>query len=167
ERKKYVDAVVVTGGEPTIHKELPRFLRRLKERGFDVKLDTNGLNPTVLEECLPYLDYVALDLKTSPEKYHLLGTKETSALLKTIELLKAGEVEYEFRTTVVPKIVEEADITHMGEIAKGAINYALQQFIPGDTLSEEYKNLQPYPPDTLTEFAETLKKYVENVILRF
>ena len=166
ERKKYVDAVVVTGGEPTIHKELPRFLRRLKERGFAVKLDTNGLNPTVLEECLPYVDYVALDLKTSPEKYHLLGTEETSVLLKTIELLKAGKVEYEFRTTVVPKIVEEADITRMGEIAKGAKNYALQQFIPGDTLSEEYKNLQPYPPDVLAGFAEMLRKYVGNVVLR-
>ncbi|MEM1590071.1 MAG: anaerobic ribonucleoside-triphosphate reductase activating protein [Candidatus Bathyarchaeia archaeon] len=166
ERKKYVDAVVVTGGEPTIHKELPRFLKKLKERGFAVKLDTNGLNPTVLEECLPYVDYVALDFKTSPEKYHLLGAKEIEALLKTVELLKCGKVEYEFRTTIVPKIVEETDITRMGEIAKGAKNYALQQFIPGDTLSEEYKNLQPYPPDVLAGFAETLKKYVEKVILR-
>ena len=110
ERKKYVDAVVITGGEPTIHKELPRFLKKLKERGFAVKLDTNGLNPLVLEECLPHVDYVALDLKTSPEKYNLLGAREAEALLKTIELLKSGKVEYEFRTTVVPKIVEEADI---------------------------------------------------------
>ncbi|MEM2676845.1 MAG: anaerobic ribonucleoside-triphosphate reductase activating protein [Candidatus Bathyarchaeia archaeon] len=166
ERKKYVDAVVVTGGEPTIHKELPRFLRKLKERGFAVKLDTNGLNPTVLEESLPYVDYVALDFKTSPEKYHLLGTKEIEAFLKTVEMLKSGKVEYEFRTTVVPKIVEEADITRMGEIAKGAKNYALQQFIPGDTLSKEYKNLQPYLPDVIAWFAEMLKKYVENVVLR-
>lgn len=166
ERKRYVDAVVVTGGEPTVHKELPRFLKKLKEQGFTVKLDTNGLNPTVLEECLPHVDYVALDFKTSPEKYNQLGAKETEALLKTVELLKSGKVEYEFRTTVVPKIVEEADITRMGEIAKGAKNYALQQFIPGDTLSEEYKNLQPYPPDALIGFAEVLKKYVETVVLR-
>ncbi|MEM3464407.1 MAG: anaerobic ribonucleoside-triphosphate reductase activating protein, partial [Candidatus Bathyarchaeia archaeon] len=101
ERRKYVDAVVVTGGEPTIHKELPRFLKKLKERGFAVKLDTNGLNPTVLEQCLPYVDYVALDIKTSPEKYHLLGAKDTAALLKTVEMLKSGKIEYEFRTTVV------------------------------------------------------------------
>jgi pyruvate formate lyase activating enzyme len=141
-------------------------LKRLKERGFAVKLDTNGLNPTVLEECLPHVDYVALDLKTSPEKYNLLGVKEAEALLKTVEILKSGKVEYELRTTVVPKIVEEADINRMGEIAKGAENYALQQFVSGDTLSEEYKNLQPYPPDKIAEFAETLKKYVENVVLR-
>lgn len=167
ERKKYVDAVVVTGGEPTIHKELPRFLKKLKERGFAVKLDTNGLNPTLLEECLPYVDYVALDFKTSPEKYHLLGAKDAGALLKTIEILKSGKTEYEFRTTVVPKIVDEKDITRMGEVAKGAESYALQQFIPGDTLSEEYENLQPYPPDVLTKFAETLRMYVKTVVLRF
>ncbi|MGB9683663.1 MAG: anaerobic ribonucleoside-triphosphate reductase activating protein [Candidatus Bathyarchaeales archaeon] len=165
-RRKYIDAVVVTGGEPTIHKELPRFLKKLKDRSFAVKLDTNGLNPTILEESLPYVDYVALDLKTALEKYHILGAKETAALLKTIEILKSGKVEYEFRTTIVPKIVEEADIIRMGETIKGAENYALQQFVPGDTLSEEYKNLKPYPPDVIAGFAETLRKYVEKVTLR-
>jgi pyruvate formate lyase activating enzyme len=166
ERRKYVDAVVVTGGEPTIHKELPRFLKKLKDKGFTVKLDTNGLNPTVLEEGLPHVDYVALDLKTSPQKYPLLGAKDTEALLKTIEILKSGKVEHEFRTTVAPKIVEEADIILMGETVKGARNFALQQFIPGDTLSEEYKSLKPYPPDVIAGFAETLRKYVEKVTLR-
>ncbi|MGC8998473.1 MAG: anaerobic ribonucleoside-triphosphate reductase activating protein [Candidatus Bathyarchaeia archaeon] len=166
ERRKYVDAVVITGGEPTIHKELPRFLKKVKERGFAVKLDTNGLNPTVLEECLPYVDYVALDVKTSVEKYHLLGANDAEAFLKTVEMLKSGKVEYEFRTTVVPKIVEEADIIRMGETVKGAKVYALQQFIPGDTLSEEYKNLKPYSPDVISGFAEKLKSYVERVILR-
>ncbi|MEM2465930.1 MAG: anaerobic ribonucleoside-triphosphate reductase activating protein [Candidatus Bathyarchaeia archaeon] len=166
ERRKYVDAVVVTGGEPTIHNELPRFLKKLKERGFAVKLDTNGLNPKVLEQCLQYVDYVALDIKTSPEKYQLLGVKDTAALLKTVDMLKSGKIEYEFRTTVVPKIVEEADIIHMGELTKGAKNYALQQFIPGDTLSEEYKNLKSYSLDVIAGFAETLRKYVENVVLR-
>ncbi|MBS7637106.1 anaerobic ribonucleoside-triphosphate reductase activating protein [Candidatus Bathyarchaeota archaeon] len=166
ERRKYVDAVVVTGGEPTIHKELPRFLKKLKERSFAVKLDTNGLNPTVLEQCLPYVDYVALDIKTSLEKYYLLGAKDASVLLKTIEILKSGKIEYEFRTTVVPKIVEEEDIIRMGATVKGAKNYALQQFIPGDTLSEGYMNLKPYSPDTITRFAEILRKYAEKVILR-
>ncbi|MBS7621090.1 anaerobic ribonucleoside-triphosphate reductase activating protein [Candidatus Bathyarchaeota archaeon] len=166
ERRKYVDAVVVTGGEPTIHKELPRFLKKLKERSFAVKLDTNGLNPTVLEQCLPYVDYVALDIKTSLEKYYLLGAKDASVLLKTIEILKSGKIEYEFRTTVVPKIVEEEDIIRMGATVKGAKNYALQQFIPGDTLSEGYMNLKPYSPDTIARFAEILRKYAEKVILR-
>jgi pyruvate formate lyase activating enzyme len=75
ERKKYVDAVVITGGEPTIHKELPKFLKKLKEKAFDVKLDTNGLDSRMLEECLPYLDYVALDVKTSPSKFFIGSRK--------------------------------------------------------------------------------------------
>ena len=90
-RKKYVDAVVVTGGEPTMHKELPQFLAKLKKRGFQVKLDTNGFYPEVLEECLAYVDYVALDVKTSPEKYKLLGAKSTSEFMRTVEMLKMGK----------------------------------------------------------------------------
>lgn len=166
ERKKYVDAVVISGGEPTIHNELPKFLKRLRGYGFAVKLDTNGLNPKVLEECLPYVDYVALDVKTSPEKYHLLGLKDVTALLQTVEMLKRGKVEYEFRTTVVPGIVEEKDITIIGEIVKGAKNYALQQFIPGDTLDKQCQTVKPYPPEAIGGFAKTINKYVEKVTLR-
>ncbi len=66
ERKRYVDSVVITGGEPTIHSGLPGFLGRLKEHGFNVKLDTNGFNPDVLRVCLPFVDYIAMDVKTSP-----------------------------------------------------------------------------------------------------
>ncbi|MBC7130180.1 anaerobic ribonucleoside-triphosphate reductase activating protein [Candidatus Bathyarchaeota archaeon] len=167
ERKRYVDAVVITGGEPTIYKELPRFLQKLKEEGFAVKLDTNGFNPEILEQCLPYVDYIALDVKTSMEKYHLVGADGTDKLMQTIEMLKAGKVNYEFRTTVVPKLIEEQDLTRIGEAVKGAENYALQQFIPGDTLSKEYRELKPYPPETLEKMTENLRKYVKNVILRF
>ncbi|MEM2104741.1 MAG: anaerobic ribonucleoside-triphosphate reductase activating protein [Candidatus Bathyarchaeia archaeon] len=167
ERKKYVDAVVITGGEPTIHKELPKLLKKLKEKGFTVKLDTNGFNPQVLKECLPYVDYVALDVKTSLRKYHLLGVKDATMLLQTIEMLINGKVEYEFRTTVVPKIVEEEDITVIGETVKGAKNYALQQFIPGDSLSQEYRDVKPYPPETLERYMKILQEYVDNIITRF
>jgi len=166
ERKKYVDAVVITGGEPTIHKELPKFLKKLKERGFAVKLDTNGFNPQVLKECLPYVDYVALDVKTSPEKYNRIGASDITALLQTIEMLKGGSVEYEFRTTVVPGLVEEKDVTVIGEMVKGAKNYAFQQFIPGDTLDKQYQTVKPYSAEVISGFAETMKKYAERVIIR-
>jgi len=165
-RRKYVDAVVVTGGEPTMHKEVPRFLRRLKERGFKVKLDTNGFYPQVLEECLPYVDYVALDVKTSLKKYELLGARDTSKLLQSIEILKAGKVTYEFRTTVVPEFVEAEDMTSIGELVKGARAHALQQFIPEDTLDKKFESLKPYTPEKIAEYAEKMKGYVEKVILR-
>jgi pyruvate formate lyase activating enzyme len=165
-RKKYVDAVVVTGGEPCMHKELPRFLTKLKERGFMVKLDTNGFYPEVLKDCLPSVDYVALDVKTSLEKYKLLGAKDTNGFLRTVEMLKAGKVAYEFRTTVVPELITAGDMTQICELVKGAKTHALQQFMPQDTLDKHFEGLKPYAPEVITEFAGTLKNYAENVVLR-
>jgi len=165
-RKKFVDAVVVTGGEPTMHKEMPRFLKKLKAKGFSVKLDTNGFYPTVLGECLSHVDYVALDVKTSLEKYPRLGAKDVSPLLQTIEILKTGKVEYEFRTTVVPSFVDAEDLPKIAELAKGAKTFAFQQFIPEDTLDKTFQTVKPHPPEHITKFADTLKGYVGNVILR-
>jgi pyruvate formate lyase activating enzyme len=165
-RKKYVDAVVVTGGEPTMHKELPKFLAKLKARGFSVKLDTNGFYPDVLEECLGSVDYVAMDVKTCLEKYRLLGADDTTGLMRSVEMLKMGKVPYEFRTTTVPELVTAQDVTCMGELVKGAANYAFQQFVPQDTLDKRFETFKPYAPEIITEFAETMKKYTENTVLR-
>jgi pyruvate formate lyase activating enzyme len=165
-RKKYVEAVVITGGEPTMHKELPKFLAKLKARGFLVKLDTNGFYPNVLEECLPYVDYVALDVKTSREKYKQLGAKDTNGLMHSVEMLKTGKVPYEFRTTVVPELVTTGDITRLGELVKGARTLAFQQFVPQGTLEKRFETIKPYTPETIAEFAQNMKNYVENVVLR-
>ncbi|MCW3994190.1 MAG: anaerobic ribonucleoside-triphosphate reductase activating protein [Candidatus Bathyarchaeota archaeon] len=165
-RKKYVDAVVITGGEPTVHKEIPNFLEKLKEKGFAVKLDTNGFFPQVLEECLPHMDYVALDVKTSLEKYPLLGAKDTADFLHTIEILKKGNVDYEFRATVVPGFVDKEDITKMGEIVKGGKCFAFQQFIPGDTLDKAFNSVSPCSPRVIGELASIMKEYVANVTVR-
>jgi len=165
-RKKYVDAVVVTGGEPTMHKELPKFLAKLKARGFLVKLDTNGFYPEVLEECLQSVDYVALDVKTSLEKYKQLGTKDTAMLMRTVEILKTGKVPYEFRTTAVPEFVTAEDVKCIGEMVKGAKTHAFQQFVPQDTLDKRFEALKPYALEIINDYAETMRKYAENVILR-
>jgi pyruvate formate lyase activating enzyme len=165
-RKKYVDAVVVTGGEPAMHKELPKFLAKLKAKGFLVKLDTNGFYPEVLEECLPDVDYVALDVKTSLDKYKLLGAKDTNSLVRSVEMLKTGKVAYEFRTTAVPELVTAEDVTCIGELVKGARTHAFQQFVPHDTLEKKFESLKPYAPETINGFAECMKKFVGNVILR-
>lgn len=165
-RRKYVDAVVVTGGEPTMHKELPKFLEKLKARGFSVKLDTNGFYPDVLEQCLESVDYVAMDLKTCPNKYKLLGAKDTVCLMKSIEILKMGKVPYEFRTTTVPELVTNEDVICMGEIVKGASMYAFQQFVPKDTLDKHFESLQPYSEKSISDLADVMKKYVVNTLLR-
>jgi len=165
-RKKYVDAVVVTGGEPCMHKELPRFLAKLKERGFAVKLDTNGFYPDVLEECLGNVDYVALDVKTSPEKYVRLGAADTTGLMRTIEILKTGKVPCEFRTTLIPELITLEDVAVSGNLVKGAKTHALQQFVPQDTLDKKFESLRPYAPEVISNFAQTMQKYAEHVILR-
>ena len=166
DRKKYVDAVVITGGEPTIHKDMPKFLKKLQEKGFTVKLDTNGLNSKTLKECLPHLSYVALDVKTSPEKYGNLGAENADGLLQTVDILKAEKVDYEFRTTVVPGLVQTADMHRICEIAKGVKNFALQQFVPGDTLDKSFKLLKPYTLEIIMEYAKIIRTCAENVILR-
>jgi pyruvate formate lyase activating enzyme len=165
-RKKYVDSVVVTGGEPTMHKELPRFLAKLKSKGFFVKLDSNGFYPAVLEECLGNVDYVAIDVKTCAEKYGILGAKGVSGLLQSVELLKTGKVSYEFRTTVVPDLVMPEDIAQIGDLVKGAKTHVFQQFVPNDLLDKKYESLGPYTPEKINGFAEVMKPYVENVLLR-
>jgi pyruvate formate lyase activating enzyme len=165
-RKKYVDAVVVTGGEPLMHSDIPQFLKRLKEREFVIKLDTNGFFPDVLEKSLPYLDYVAMDAKTSAEKYVLLGADDISNYSRSIEMLKQGNVDYEFRTTVVPGFVNKEDVLKIGEIIKGAKRFAFQQFVPGDTLDKAFNAVKPYSPEVIANFADVMRKYVDELILR-
>jgi pyruvate formate lyase activating enzyme len=165
-RKKYVDAVVVTGGEPLMHFDIPQFLKKLKEREFVIKLDTNGFFPDVLEKSLPYLDYIAMDVKTSAEKYVLLGVNDISNYSRAIEMLKQGSADYEFRTTVVPGFVNKEDIPKIGELIKGAKRFAFQQFVPGDTLDKAFNAVKPYSPEVIAHFADVMKKYVDEMIFR-
>ena len=149
-----------------MHKELPKFLVKLKEHGFRVKLDTNGFYPETLEECLGSVDYVAVDIKTSLKKYSRLGANDTNGLIRTVEILKTGKVPYEFRTTLVPDLVKAEDLTTIGEIVKGASTLALQQFVPDDTLDKTFQVLKPYPPEIIKGFVETLSGYVQDILLR-
>ena len=165
-RKRYIDAVVVTGGEPCMHKELPKFLAKLKERGFLVKLDTNGFYPEVLEDCLGSVDYVAMDVKTCLFKYKQLGASDTSAVVRSLEMLKMGKVPYEFRTTVVPGLVTAEDVVDIGELIKGAKTHAFQQFVAQDTLDKRFEGLKPYAPEAIAEFAGMMHKFAENTLLR-
>lgn len=165
-RKRYVNAVVITGGEPTIHEDLPEFLKVLRKADFSLKLDTNGFFPQVLMECIPHVEYVALDVKTTLDQYPSLGAKDTNNFSRSVEILKREVVEYEFRTTAVPGFVSEQNIEKIGEIVKGGRRFTLQQFTPGDTLDETFNDVKPYTKTQLARFAETLKRYVSEVVIR-
>lgn len=165
-RRRFVDAVVLTGGEPTMHPDVPQFLKTLRERGFTLKIDTNGFFPDVLEKCLPYLEYIAVDVKTSLDRYRLLGANNVNSFMRTIELVKKGSTDYEFRNTAVPGFVEEQIIPQMGEIVQGAKRFIFQQFVPGDTLDTTFNSVKPHTSDTLSHFADQMKEYVEKVLIR-
>jgi pyruvate formate lyase activating enzyme len=165
-RKRFVKAVVLTGGEPTIQEDILDFVKKLKQRGFEVKLDTNGFFPDVLMKCLPYLDYVALDVKTSPEKYNLLGECNIKEWKRTIELLKNGKVDYEFRNTAVPGLMDDQSVRKIGKLVKGAKRFIFQSFVPGDTLDSGFCNLKPFTIETMNRFVEIMKNYVKDTKIR-
>jgi pyruvate formate lyase activating enzyme len=166
ERKRYVDSVVITGGEPTIQADLPEFLAKLKEHGFSVKLDTNGFNPETLEACLPYLDYIAMDIKTSPELYPSLGAENIEPLKRSIKLIKESGVDYEFRCTAVPGFIETETINEIGALVKGAKRFVFQQFRPEKTLDPAYNEVNPHSDGYIRELGEIMEGFVEKVVLK-
>ena len=165
-RKKFVDSIVITGGEPTMQSDIPTFLMKLKKMGFAIKMDTNGFFPDVLKKCLPFLDYVAMDIKTCPEQYVQLGAKDIKKFLRTIKILKQGSTNYEFRSTVVPSFVDEKCIPKMGELIKGAKRFVFQQFVPGDTMDKSFDSVKPYSSGTIAHYADIMKAYVDEIMLR-
>ncbi|MCW4013905.1 MAG: anaerobic ribonucleoside-triphosphate reductase activating protein [Candidatus Bathyarchaeota archaeon] len=163
ERKNYVDSVVVTGGEPTIHPDLPGFLARLKENGFNVKLDTNGFNPDTLRACLPFVDYIAMDVKTSTEKYTDLEASNIEPLTKSIKIIKTSGVDYEFRCTAVPGFVETETINEIGKLVKGAKRFVFQQFRPEKTLDPNYNGVKPHSEEYIRELGRVIGQCVDEI----
>lgn len=167
-RKKNISAVCITGGEPLMNKGVVEFIKKIKSAGFLVKVDTNGYFPGVLSELVDrkLVDYIAMDIKTSPEKYsNVTGTKiDIEIIKKSIEIIKSSGIEYDFRTTVVPGMFEEKDIEGISELIKGATNYTLQQFrSTEDMIDSSLQGINPYPISKLEEFKAKFDKIVENV----
>ncbi len=169
-RKNFIEGVVVSGGEPTIHKDLTALLKKIKENDFKVKLDTNGANPDLLkaiirEKCV---DYIAIDVKTSFSKYdEVTSMKGSGEIVKeSISIAMGSNIPYELRTTCVPGIVGEEDFILIGEALKGARKYCLQQFRPIVTLDKKFEKVKPYSKEKILKFKEILAKYFEVVEIR-
>lgn len=170
-RRSWVQAVCITGGEPSLTPGLEEFIASLKSHGFKVKLDTNGTRPGILGRLLEegLLDYVAMDVKAPPEKYDLLtGTRvDLEAIKESIALIKNSRVAYEFRTTVVPGLLLEEDLLAIGRLLRGARHYILQQYQPAGTLLDaDFQALRPYPGATLQSMAQKLHFFIHKVDIR-
>ncbi len=166
ERKGFVEAVTITGGEPLMHKGLPDFLRAVKKEGLLVKIDTNGAYPEMLETILDekLVDFTAMDIKSSPEKYSSACGVEGADIEKirrSIKALLSSKTNSCFRTTAAPGLVEPEDMREIGKMIEGAEYYILQQFSNENTLSEKFKNIKPYPYTMLLSMAETVRPYVK------
>lgn len=132
-RCNILEGVCITGGEPTLHKELYHFLKRIKELGLLIKIDTNGSNPAFLKQLVKegLIDKIAMDIKSSPENYHILtglSKFELSAVNESIAFLMEGNIEYEFRTTAVRELHSEKDFIQIGKWIAGAKVYYLQAY---------------------------------------
>jgi pyruvate formate lyase activating enzyme len=171
EKRGFLDGICVGGGEPTIHRELPQFLYKVKSLGFLVKLDTNGSRPWMLEDLLTrnLVDYVAMDVKVPLRRYKEAVGREIplSTMDRSIKLLRRGRVDYEFRTTVVPGIVSESDLIEIADFLKGSKRYVIQRFRPVDTLTPSFMEVKPYSKEELQRFREQIFHYFGECKIRF
>ena len=168
---EFLEGVVVSGGEPTIHRDLPDLLGKLKALGTKVKLDTNGSNPDMLRDLIRSgsTDYVAMDLKAPlDEKYSTLTGVDAplDRIRRSIDLLMSSGIEYEFRTTMVPVLLKSGDYEKMAAYVGTARKFALQFFSPRNTLDPNLSVIDPLPEEETKQIAERCKRYVQKVVIR-
>lgn len=172
EWKDWLEGVVVTGGEPTVHPELPDFLSEIKRRGIPVKLDSNGSNPVLLEKIIEagLVDYIAIDIKTvlDPERYRQACGRSVDLKLirQSISLVMEGRCDYEFRSTVVPGLFDQDEIELITAAISGARRYLLQQFKPGSCLDHGYNQRVSYPDEYLGRLRERAAPLVQSCLIR-
>ncbi len=160
-----LQAVVISGGEPTMHDDLPEFIRKVKQMGFLVKLDTNGTNPNMLRRLYDekLIDFVAMDIKGSLTNYQTIAARplDMDAILQSIKMIKSSGVEHEFRTTVVRSQVSFDDFDEIGKLVHGAKRYALQKFVPKRTLSPQFRHETTYNDEEFARLKQKMEKYVD------
>lgn len=167
-RKNVLEGVCITGGEPTLYKELPDFIKRIKNLGYLVKLDTNGSYPEMLEELIEkeWVDYVAMDIKAPLCKYDAVCgvLADMEKIQRSVALLLEEKVDYEFRTTLVKEFHSMEDVCKIGDWILGAKNYYLQNY--QETDKNIRKGFHPLEKDELLLFREALLKRGVNATLR-
>ncbi len=167
-KKNWVNGVVITGGEPTLADDLAEMIRFFKKFGFAVKLDTNGSNPERLAECLPLVDYVAMDVKTGFSGYpDLVRYANTDNIRKSIDLIQSEAKDYEFRTTVIEQLHTDSLMDELAAAIKGSKRYVLQAFIPRELLPDPKYSLLPRTPSSrLTALKTRMAGCADEILVR-
>jgi len=175
EKQGLLEGVVLCGGEPTLNPELPEFIKRIKDLGFKVKLDTNGSNPKMLKELIDakLLDYVAMDIKLPKNRYSLVfGAPMSPEMIEqSIFALKNSDIGFEFRTTCAPGIHTSDDLALMAEwigrkVAGRSPKYFLQNFRNERTIDPEFEKQRPLPPEFFEEAIAKIRPFVPDCRIR-
>lgn len=166
-----LDAVVITGGEPTLHDGLELFIEKIKTMGFLVKLDSNGSNPRVLKNLLSenLLDYVAMDIKAPLEKYSEVAKMpvDVKHIEESITLIRQSHLDHEFRTTIAKNLLSEDDVLSIAKMLRGEKLYFLQNCVPTKVLDPHFlAEFVPYTREELQNMAQLAQSYVEKCFVR-
>lgn len=170
-RKGLLDGVVVCGGEPTVNRDLPQLLKKIKDIGFKIKLDTNGSNPAMLGDLISrkLIDYIAMDIKApfsslkDTQKYtKIVGVKiKLKEIKDSIKIIKVSGIDYEFRTTVIPSLHTKEDIKAIAKMISPAKKYFIQRFRPNKNINSYFHNLSPYSENFMDDIVKEIKGFFD------
>lgn len=170
ERVGKLDAVSITGGEPTLQYDLIEFIKKIRDLGFLIKLDTNGTNPDMLKEIIDQklVSYLAMDIKAPFSKYEEITKMPVNIekIKQSVEMIKNSGIDYEFRTTLVKNLLSPEDIVQIGRDIAGAKQYFLQKFVSTKTVDEKVLNEETYSEEELENLKEQLKPFVAKCLSR-
>jgi pyruvate formate lyase activating enzyme len=169
-RKGKIDAVTITGGEPTIQHDLIEFVKRVRKKSYLIKIDTNGSNPEVIEKLISMklLDYIAMDIKSPADKHKIITKSHIGyeKITQTIKLIMKSGIPYEFRTTVLKKLLDENDILDISNSIRDARLYILQQFIPSKVLDRGFLKYESFSREELESLSKKIAQSVANILIR-
>ena len=169
-RTERLDGVVITGGEPTVHCDLPALLRRFRDLGLATKLDTNGNSPELIEQIIEQglVDYIALDIKSSPTSYSRAAgvPVNTDSIRRSVELICASGVPHELRMTYVEPLVPFQELAQVAKLAQGCRLFLVQPFQPTKTLDPRFLRLQRPSAERLRQVQARLASFGLPAVVR-
>ncbi len=166
-RKGWLEGICISGGEPLLHEDLEMLLRLIKDRALLVRIDTNGSFPSRLDALIKkqLVDNIAMDIKAPLEKYHEVTRSRVSVedIADSIDVVKNSGLEYIFRTTVVPDLIDAKDIEEISKMLNGSKVFQIQQFVPANTIDSDFLKKRPYTRDVIEEFARIAENHFSKV----
>lgn len=168
-RRGQLEAVVISGGEPTMHGDLIELAEYIKELGYKLKLDSNGTHPDMLADMIDrgLADFIAMDIKGPLEKYSIIAARpiDIRAIQRSIDLIMNSGISYEFRTTIVKSQLSPEDIDKIGQLINGAERFALQKFVPTKTLNPQLSRQVPYTDEEMEDLRQIMNPYVKTCVI--